>query len=123
MRTRFYSTIPLSVYLLLVSTTCWSVDPFDNIAPPQASYFVAYPLCYGTGALNDHSRHKLTDPNVEIYETVLRYVHYDKKRLPHTWNFNAYLPVGCVNAFDQQDCGIGDMTLVAAYLANRRSRL
>lgn len=115
MVTRLYQPILASVYLMLVSPSCWSVDAYGNVAAPQASYFVAYPMYYRADAFNNADGRKTATPEVEAYQTILRYVHYDKKRLPHTWNFNAYIPVGCVKAFDQQDCGVGDLTAVVAY--------
>ncbi|MBU0485305.1 MAG: transporter [Proteobacteria bacterium] len=91
-------------------------EPYDNVAAPAGSYFSLYPLYYGSDRLMDKDGKPVAaDPDAVQYQNTFKYTYYNKTLLPKTALFSAFVPVGCLDLFGDDDCGIGDLSLVGAY--------
>jgi len=92
------------------------MEPYDNIAMPQGSYFSDYPLYYHADRLMDKNGDAVaTNPEAVLYQNMFKYTYYDKTLLPNTDAFAALLPVGCMELLGDHRCGVGDLTLVGSY--------
>lgn len=93
-----------------------AMEPYDNIAMPQGSYFSTYPWYSRADRLMDKNGDSVApDPDFALYQNTFKYTYYDRTLLPHTTAFAALLPVGCMELRGERDCGLGDLTLVGSY--------
>jgi hypothetical protein len=92
------------------------MEPYDNIAMPQGSYFSDYPLYYHADRLMDKNGNAVAaNPEAVLYQNMFKYTYYDKTLLPNTDAFAVLLPVGCMELLGDHHCGFGDLTLVGSY--------
>jgi hypothetical protein len=92
------------------------MEPYDDVAMPQGSYFSMYPLYYHADRLMDKNGNAVAaNPEAALYQNTFKYNYYDKTLLPNTALFSALLPVGCIEMLGSHDCGVGDLTLVGGY--------
>jgi hypothetical protein len=116
MRKAIVAKFCLVLSICLTAAIGQAMEPYDNIAMPQGSYFSTYPLYYHADHLMDKNGNAVaTNPEATLYQNTFKYTYYDRTLLPNTAAFAALLPVGCMELRGDRDCGLGDLTLVGSY--------
>lgn len=105
MKKLFFSALACGIF-----SSAWALDPYDNFPDKDSSYFINYVGVYTSTAYNDKSRESVNDPDLTLMQNTLRYAkYYELGGMPVI--STVLVPIAKIQAFDQSDQGLGDITI------------